>query len=73
MHIHTFPGCIIARKTVNKWAWQAVQFRCRFFGQSKMTASCHIIRLKFNKKASIRLQDSARHQFQAGHRGDVGL
>jgi len=26
-----------------------------------------------NKKASIRWQDSARHQFQAGLRGDVGL
>ena len=29
--------------------------------------------LKNNKKASIRWQDSARRQFQAGLRGDVGL
>ena len=27
----------------------------------------------YNKKASIRWQDSARRQFQAGLRGDVGL
>ena len=29
--------------------------------------------LAYNKKASIRWQDSARRQFQAGLKGDLGL
>jgi len=34
LHIHTFPVWILARKTVNKWAWQAVQFCCgRFWSE----------------------------------------
>ena len=41
---------------------------------TQLTLHCHIIvTYKSDKKASIRWQDSARRQFQAGLIGDVGL
>jgi len=40
---------------------------------SKVKVSVKVHGHRMNKKASIRRQDSARRQFQAGLRGDVGL
>jgi len=47
VHINTFcqnfPLCILPRKTLSTWVWQAAQFRCMFWSEQSQNSRAELI------------------------------